>query len=434
MVCLAFIFARTAFFFTQLVLLLVLFFQIYTLIRYVTQTNRELAKFLEAIRHHDYSLNFVNTPDSNTAFGELNQSFQLIVDSYKEVEARKESQYQYFKLIVEHVQVGIISLNSKNEVFLINKAAQQLLHLSHILHWKQLQDKRPAFAQIVDHLSRGGSSLAEVSVDGDTRQLSVGVNHVQLLGEPYRIITFGDIRNEIEGKEIEAWHKLIRILTHEIMNSVTPLVSLTETMLMILQKEDGSQKPLSAITEENISDICFSLKTIQKRSGGILHFLNDYRQLTRIPVPKMEQIQVAELFESVSRLMQGEISQHQVRLVVHPVEPEMLVRADARLIEQVLINLLTNSLQALEGMQNPLIELRAYTKDSRRILEIIDNGKGIDADKMDKIFIPFYSTKSTGSGIGLPVSKQIMHLHGGSIKVQSQKGIHTSVQLQFLWE
>jgi nitrogen fixation/metabolism regulation signal transduction histidine kinase len=305
MVCLAFIFARTSLFFTQVVLLLALFFQIYTLIRYVTRTNRELAKFLEAIRHHDYSLSFVNTSDTNAVFAELNQSFQLIVDSYKEVEARKESQYQYFKLIVEHVQVGIISLNSKNEVFLINKAAQSLLHLSHILHWKQLQDKRPAFAQIVDHLSRGGSSLAEVSVAGDIRQLSVGVNHVQLLGEPYRIITFGDIRNEIEGKEIEAWHKLIRILTHEIMNSVTPLISLTETMLMILEQEDGSQKPLSAITEENISDIRFSLKTIQKRSGGILHFLNDYRQLTRLPVPKMEKVRVAELFESVARLMQG---------------------------------------------------------------------------------------------------------------------------------
>jgi nitrogen fixation/metabolism regulation signal transduction histidine kinase len=251
------------------------------------------------------------------------------------------------------------------------------------------------------------------------------------MGEPYRIITFGDIKNEIEGKEIEAWHKLIRILTHEMMNSVTPLVSLTETMLMILEDENGSQKPLSAITEDNIADIRFSLKTIQKRSGGILHFLNDYRQLTRIPVPRVEQVNVAALFESVARLMQGEISKHDVKMVLRSISPELSVRADARLLEQVLINLLTNSLQALEGIQHPEIELAAYTKENRLILQVSDNGKGIDADKLDKIFIPFYSTKAEGSGIGLPVSKQIMFSHGGSIKVNCQKGTKTSFLLQF---
>lgn len=431
MVCLAFIFARTDLFFTQVILLFILIFQAYNLVRYVTQANRDLAKFLQAIKHHDYSLSFINQTDGSPAFEELNRTFQSVIDSYKEVEARKESQYQYFKLIIEHVSVGIISLNSKNDVVLINHAAEQLLKVRHILTWAQLQDTRTPFTQTVDYLLRGGRALAEVLIEEDKKQFSVGVNPVLLMGEPYRIITFGDIRDEIEGKEIEAWHKLIRILTHEIMNSVTPLVSLTETMLMILAQEDGSQKPLSALTEDDMADIRFSLKTIQKRSGGMLHFLNDYRQLTKIPVPKIEAVKIAALFETVTRLMQGEVNKHKVCLVVQPVIPEITLRADAELMEQVLINLLTNSLQALEGVQNPLIEIRAFTKDSRLIVEIADNGKGIEADKLDKIFIPFYSTKAEGSGIGLPVSKQIMHLHRGSIKVQSQKDIQTIFQLQF---
>jgi nitrogen fixation/metabolism regulation signal transduction histidine kinase len=430
-VCLSFIFARTELFFSQLILLIFLALQVYNLIHFVMQTNRDLSKFLLAIRHHDYSSGFINLDNTTPTFQELSHHFQSVIDSYREVEARRESQFQYFKLIIEHVQVGIVSLNSNNEVVLINNAAEQLLKVRHILNWGHLQEKRAPFTDTADKLLRGGSGLAEVVIEGEKRQFSVGVNHILQMGEPYRIITFSDIKNEIEGKEIEAWHKLIRILTHEIMNSVTPVVSLTETMLMILEDENGHQKSLSAITEENIADICFSLKTIQKRSGGILHFLNDYRQLTRIPVPRVEQVKVAALFESVARLMQGEISKRNVKLVARPRSQELTVRADARLLEQVLINLLTNSLQALEGTQHPEIELAAYTKENRLILEVSDNGKGIDADKLGKIFIPFYSTKAEGSGIGLPVSKQIMLAHGGSIKVHSQKGTGTSFQLQF---
>jgi nitrogen fixation/metabolism regulation signal transduction histidine kinase len=430
-VCLAFIFARTDLFFSQLVLLFILSFQVYNLVQFVTQTTRELARFLQGIRHQDFSLSFAESAHQGLAFQELHQSFQEVIDSYKEIEARKESQYQYFKLIIEHVPVGIISLNSKNEVVLINKSAEQLLQVRNVLTWAHIAEKRTPFTKEVDMLAQGGSGLAELLIAAEQKQFSVGVTPVQLMGEPYRIITFNDIKNEIEGKEIEAWHKLIRILTHEIMNSVTPLASLTETMLMILEQEDGSQKPLSEVTEDNIEDIRLSLKTIQRRSGGILQFLNDYRQLTRIPVPQMALLKITDLFSSVARLMQGELNRYKVNLVISVLRPDLVIQADAKLLEQVLINLLTNSLQALDKVINPRIELKAFAKDTKHIIEVQDNGEGIDAEKLDKIFIPFYSTKSAGSGIGLPVSKQIMHVHRGSIKVQSQKGIGTKVELLF---
>jgi two-component system, NtrC family, nitrogen regulation sensor histidine kinase NtrY len=431
MVCLAYIFARTDLFFSQLVLLLLLIFQVYNLVQFVTRTSRNLARFLQAIRHHDFSLSFSDAEPANPAFQELHQSFQSVIDAYKEVEARKESQYQYFRLIMEHVPVGIISLNSKDEVVLMNKAAEKLLHVQNIVSWKQLQTRRTVFTQAADYLLRGGRNLAEIVIEEEQRQFAVSVNPVILMGEPYRIITFSDIKNEIESKELEAWHKLIRILTHEIMNSVTPLASLTETMLMILEQEEGNQKPLSEITEENIADIRFSLKTIQKRSSGMLHFLDDYRQLTRIPVPRIAPVNVAGLFASVAGLMQGEINKYRVNICIRPVPPDVFVQADARLLEQVLLNLLTNSLQAMEGVLHPQIELKAFQKDAKLLIEVTDNGQGIEADKLGKIFIPFYSTKASGSGIGLPVCKQIMHLHGGSLRVQSQKGVGTKVELQF---
>ncbi len=431
LVCLAIIFARTDLFFNQLILLLVLPFQVYNLIHFVSRTNRDLTKFLLAIRQSDYSANFSNLPDTDTSFGELYQTFSDIIDSYRSMQAEKESQYQYFQLIIEQVSVGIISLDENNKIELINKAATQLLDIPDVISWAGLRAKRLAFVQAVDNLYRKGSQLAEVPMEEEVKQFSVEVIHVRLLGKPIRIITFGDIRTEIEGKEIEAWHKLIRILTHEIMNSVTPLVSLTETMLMILEEENGTQKHLSAITEDNISDIRFSLKTIQKRSGGMLHFLNDYRKLTKLPAPQLQQLQIKEIAEAVVCLMQGEASRLGIGLRVEFIQADLMITADVKLLEQVLINLLTNSLQACRGIPNPLIALHAYTKNLEVIVEVSDNGSGITKDKLDKIFIPFYSTKDEGSGIGLSVCKQIMHLHGGTIKVNSLPGVSTTFQLRF---
>jgi two-component system, NtrC family, nitrogen regulation sensor histidine kinase NtrY len=273
--------------------------------------------------------------------------------------------------------------------------------------------------------------LIELRLEQELKQLSIRIDTVVLLGEPIRILIFQDIKNEIEQKETEAWYKLIRILTHEIMNSLTPVVSLTETMLMILGQENGVLKEMANLTEENMEDLRFSLKTIQKRSTGLLHFLNDYRKLTRIPVPQVEPINVAGLVADVAALMQGEFSKQQVRFSSEIFPPDLTLQADPKLLTQVLINLFTNSLQALESVDNASISLQAHLKETQILVEVSDNGKGIDADKLDQIFIPFYSTKPEGSGIGLSLCRQIMNLHKGSIKVYSSKGVYTKVILSF---
>lgn len=421
MVCLAYIFARTDLFFTQILLLFALIYQIYNLIHFVTQTNRELSKFLLAIRHRDYSVSFDNRTLSGHEFRELNGIFKDIILSFQQVDAKRESQYRFFQRMFEQVNVGIISLDSKQEIVLMNKTARELLQVPEGISWQVLQTKRPMFTTIVDEQVRNNSYLTELKLEQEIKQLSIRIDTVVLLGEPMRILIFQDIKNEIEQKETEAWYKLIRILTHEIMNSLTPVVSLTETMLMILGGENGNPKEMASLTEENMEDLRFSLQTIQKRSTGLLHFLNDYRKLTRIPVPQIEPIHVAGLVADVAALMQGEFSKQQVKFSSEISPRELILQADPKLLTQVLINLLTNSLQALESIENAAISLQAHLNETQILMEISDNGKGIDSDKLDKIFIPFYSTKPEGSGIGLNLCRQIMNLHKGSIKVYSSK-------------
>lgn len=431
LVAMAFIFARTELFFTQLILLLVLFFQVFDLVRLVNRTNQELSRFILAIKHGDYSARFHENHPDHTSLGNLLRSFDTLMGSFKEMERQKASQFLFFQRIIEGVNTGIIALSADKKMVLANQAAQHLLTMPGLSSWTHLQAGKPVFTAAIEALNGMGRGLVELSDTGETRQLSVGADSVVVLGETYLIITLQDIRSEIEQKEIEAWHKLIRILSHEIMNSVTPVVSLTETMLMILEEEEAISKKPSHLTEDNLSDLRLSLETIRKRSQGLLNFIHDYRRLTHLPVPRMESVNVGELIKNTARLMQAEIRSREIAVLTEVPDPALSILADAKLIEQILINLLINSMQAMEAISHPCIELSAYQRDDQVIIAVSDNGPGIDADKLEKVFIPFYSTKENGSGIGLSLSRQLMKLHEGTIRVSSEQGVKTSFQLLF---
>ncbi len=430
MIGFALIFGRADLFFNQIILGLLLVFQVIELLRFVNQTNRDLAKFLLSIKNADFTIHFTEKK-ADKSFRELHQAFREITESYKQVKIEKEAQFQYLGQIVKHISVGIISLKGDEEITLINRPALDILQISHFNYWRNLRLSRAAFVQEVEQMKEGESTLLEVPVNNEIKRLSTHLSKMVLLGESYKIITFQDIENEINQNEIEAWHKLIRILTHEIMNSITPIASLTETMQMMIENDKGDIKQLSEINQDYLADLAFSLKTIQKRSDGLLQFVEDYRKLTKVPVPQIENLSVKSLFESVSQLMRGEMRKRSIHFQVEMATDELAIEADARLIEQVLINLLTNSMQAVAESAAPEIQLLAYQENNRIIIEVSDNGTGIEADKLDEIFIPFFSTKESGSGIGLSLSKHIMSLHKGNIKVNSQPGDKTSFYLIF---
>lgn len=428
MTALAFIFARTELFFNQIILLGIIIIQVSELIRFITHTNREIAKLLMAIRYSDFSISFKGKK-TGKSFQELQDAFVEIIEAFKKVSVEKEAQFKFLQVIVDNIKVGVLAIKEDHTIELMNKAAEDLLKIATPNYWKQFQQLLPSFSREIGEMEDNERKLIELVIKGEKQQVSAQINRLKILNYRYTIITFQDIKSEIEQKEIEAWHKLIRILTHEIMNSVTPVTSLSETMIMMLE-DKGQPKHLEDLSEETLEDLRFSLKTIQKRSEGLLHFVEDYRKLTRVKALQLEDVSVKEMLEENVNLLSKEFEKVGVQLRMKA-EARLNISIDRKLIDQVLINLLTNARHATEGKEGALVELHAYSNQNQSIIEVKDNGIGIDEVKMDQIFIPFFSTKEHGSGIGLSLSKQIMKKHKGELTVKSQPGEGATFSLVF---
>ena len=426
---LATIFGRSDLFFNQLILIVVLLIQFFETLFYITRTNRELAKFVLSIREQDFTASFTSGAKDNT-FAKLHDSFREILEAIRTSELEKEAQHKYLQAIIDHISIGIISINERDQIELMNEKSKELLQVPHVKSWQLLKTENTRFFDEVSKLRNGDNQVIEAKVNDTRKQLTVNITEVTILKNVYRVITFKDIKGELEKREIEAWHKLIRIWTHEIMNSVTPMVSLTETMQSMLDSNGGLKRP-DEITDETIGDLSFSLQTIHGRSEGLLHFVEDYRKLTKVPKPEIEALPVKKMLSRVIKLMQTEFDQAEIDLTIL-VQDGAIILGDERLLEQVMINLLINARHALESTVDPAIKLMTTeNRDGYFAIEITDNGTGIDPDKMDKIFVPFFSTKESGSGIGLSLCQQIMNLHGGFVEVDSEKGEGSTFRLLF---
>jgi len=426
---LAFIFAKTELFFNQIILGSIIIIQVSELIRFITYTNRELAKLLMAIRYSDFSISFKGKKHGKS-FQDLQEAFVEIIDAFKKVSVEKEAQFKFLKVIVDHINVGIVAIKEDYQIELMNQTAADMLKVTVPNYWKQFQQLLPHFSEEITQMEDNERKLIELRIKGQSMQVSVHLTKIKILNYRYRIITFQDIKSEIEQKEIEAWHKLIRILTHEIMNSVTPITSLTETMLMLLQDDEKVRKPMSELTEEDLEDLTFSLNTIQKRSEGLLHFVDDYRRLTKIKQLELEKMRVKAIVDDMANLLKMEFDKTGVALTID-IRSDFEFSIDEKLVAQVLINLLTNARHAVEDTENPSVTVKAYYEEAYKIIEVQDNGMGIEPEKMDQIFIPFFSTKEHGSGIGLSLSKQIMKKHKGDLRVKSEPGKGASFYLVF---
>lgn len=423
------IFLDPRLFFNQLILGLIVVAQVVELIRFVNHTNRELTRFFTAIKHQDFSMAFRHA-QLGKSFNDLQHSMSSIIDAYKQVKIEKEGQYHFLQVVVNQLQVGIMAITNDN-IVLINPKAEKLLHIQGIKNWKLVEQHNPAFAQEFMHIGASGRKLIETKINGEIKLLTVDVSTHKILDQENKVITLQDINEEIEQKEIEAWHKLIRILTHEIMNSITPIVSLTETMQTILTDKNEKQKNLTEINNSTLSDFRFSLNTIQNRSEGLLHFVENYRKLTRVPKPATELVNIKLFLTAIEKLMKESLQRKSIDLIM-TADENLMAMIDPSLMEQVLINLITNSTNALENATHRQILLKGYKQENLIIMEVTDNGKGIPEKELKEIFIPFYSTRKEGSGIGLSLSKQIVSLHGGRIKVNSIPGKCTSFYIQFL--
>ncbi len=423
---------KIKYFIAPVIAIAAIIFQVTSLIRYIDKTNRELVSFLESIRFSEFTRTF-NMEGMGGSFEELNKAFNEVIDDFQRVRAEKEENFHYLQTIVQNIDVSVIAYTTDGSIELINKAAKKLFQVTSIKNIKMLETLSRELVDTLLNIKPGENRLVKVQDEDDFLQLAIYATTIKIKDKLIYLVTIKDIQHVLEEQETEAWQKLIRVLTHEIMNSITPIASLSSTLNLMLKniRSDQSQNEI-VFDREAVNEIYEALETISKRSSGLLHFVNTYRNLTRIPKPNFKVCYVSELFNNIKKLMEDEFASNQIELKIK-VEPESLqFMADEQLMEQVIINLVRNSLHALNGRKNAQVSLTAFlNKRGRVTLQVIDNGPGILHDVLDKIFIPFFTTKPSGSGIGLSLSKQILRLHNATITAHSEPDKETVFTMTF---
>ncbi|NLI23473.1 MAG: ATP-binding protein [Bacteroidales bacterium] len=423
---------ETRFYLTPVLIGIVIVMQIVWLFRYTDRTNRELAGFLESIRYAEFNRSF-RIEGMGESFNELAKAFNDVIKDFQAVRSEKEEHFHYLQSIVQNIDVSIIAFQRDGSVELVNKAAKKLFQVATLKNIHLLEPLSKELVQTLLSIQPGENRLVKVQDYEDLLQLSINATELRIKDKEIVLVAIKNIQSVLEEQETEAWQKLIRVLTHEIMNSITPIASLSSTLDIMLKDIIGENKSGNLVVDmDTVNEIQQALQTINKRSTGLLHFVNTYRNLTRIPQPNFRILKVHDLFSHISLLLEEEMKKNGIRFIMSVEPHDLEISVDEQLIEQVLLNLIKNSMHALEGRKDPVIELKAFlNKRGRATLQVYDNGQGILPDVIDKIFIPFFTTKPSGSGIGLSLSRQIIRLHNGTITASSTPGKETVFTMTF---
>jgi len=398
------------------------------LIRYHERSTRALKEFLNFIREGD----FLSLSKIDETHQEFQETYRFILEKFRNLRIEKEANYHYLKRVIEHVNTAMVCLKDDNRVQLFNHAAMDLLQVPEIRDLKALEKVDRELASLIGRIRSGEKEMIRFIRHGRIMKLSVRATEFTLDGQFYKIVSLQDIKSELEEQELESWQKLVRVLTHEIMNSAIPITNMVSMARRILLKNGNRPRGIAGLSVEETEDLVESLSTAESRSQGLAKFVETTRSLSRIPEPKFGDIPVKDLFHRLEKLFRTDLEKAGIRLKVVLEQEQLVLKADPDLIEQVLINLLRNAMDALEGVPKPAIDLSGYkTLEGGMVVRVCDNGKGISRENLEQVFVPFYSTKKKGSGIGLSLSLQIMKLHKGRIDLQSEEGKGTCVSLEF---
>jgi two-component system, NtrC family, nitrogen regulation sensor histidine kinase NtrY len=402
--------------------------QVIMLISYAENSFKKVRLFLSNIKHGNYTSEYPVKFDGSE-IDDLHIEFNAILTKLKEDQAEKEGQFQYFRSVFQHLSIGLITYEESGKIQILNTSAKRILNIQQLNEITEIEGIHKELFHAIMDLRTGGSELIKIAHPDGIMQLSVYVIELMMRGQKIKLVSLQNIQSELEEKEMEAWQNLVKILTHEIMNSMAPITSLANTIKSELESKLEDQSPL---TIADMEDMSLAIKTIETRSGGLIHFVSDFRSLAHIPIPKFQTISISNLFDQMELLMKSQIENEGIDFTKNINPKELILFGDPDLIEQVLINLIQNAIQALDITTGKKIELSGYIDDTGKIIiEVKDNGRGISEEALSKIFIPFFSTKQSGSGIGLSLSKQIMRRHKGNIQVHSILGEGTTFKLIF---
>ena len=410
------------------ILVPVVLFQLFDLFRFHRKAFEEINLFVESVQYKDFTRHF-NVSSAPSELKALRKGFNQINDTFKIISNEKEIQYQYLQNILELVDTGILSYNAETgEVIWMNESLKKMLQLPYLKTIHSLKKREEELYHEIIQLKPGEGKIANAHPEKGKFKVLLSATAFQTEGKKYTLIAFQNINEAVDETEAKAWQKLLSVMTHEIMNSVAPISSLAGTLKnnLLKSRDAGGDKKLE------LADLEIGIETIQRRSEGLLKFAETYRNLNKIITTTVKSIYIRDLFENICNLMQPEMDRKKIEMDIVLKDMDIKVEADETLMEQVLINLVVNAMEAVKDREEGKIILSAERDLQNKVLiRVKDNGTGMDKDTLENIFIPFFSTKKRGSGIGLSLSKQIMMLHKGNIQVQSKLGEGSVFTMQF---
>lgn len=425
--CTSFLFVKGPWVYLAVMLPLILF-QMVDFYRFNRKAQDEVQQFVESVHYRDFSRHF-DVKHAPLELQPLRKGFNDINTTFKLISRERETQYQYLQKILELVDTGILSYEHKTgDIGWMNESLKRMLAIPYLKTIHSLEKRDDSLYNEVLGLKPGANKVVTISRENNVFKALLSATAFQTEDKVYKLIAFQNIDEALDETEAKAWQKLLSVMTHEIMNSIAPISSLADTMLNRLQNSVIHLREQPAAIE----DLQLGIETIRRRSEGLLKFAETYRNLNKITTPNRKKIYVRDLFENLHQLMQPTLEQKNIELEIILKDPDLALNADASLVEQVLINLVVNAIEAVKDRPSPRIKLSAFTTPANKVfIRVTDNGGGISLELIDKIFVPFFSTRKNGSGIGLSLCKQIMMLHKGNIQVQSIENEGSSFNLLF---
>ncbi|MBA3647521.1 MAG: HAMP domain-containing histidine kinase [Chitinophagales bacterium] len=406
----------------------IIIYQLVEFYRFNRKAQDEVEQFAESIHYRDFSRHF-DVKKAPSDLKPIRKGFNDINTTFKIISKEKETQYQYLQKILELVDTGILSYETNlKEIMWMNESLKKMLGIPYLKNLYSLQKRNQNLFDTLISLRPGQSKLVTVVKDGNPFKVLLSATAFQTDEKLYKLIAFQNVNEALDETEGKAWQKLLSVMTHEIMNSVAPISSLADTLKNRLHQFAGKQNNENTALE----DLEVGIDTIRRRSEGLLKFAEIYRNLNKITTPVLKRVYVRDLFENLQQLMQPTLEQKNISLDIILKDTDLLLEADSSLIDQVMINLVVNAIEAVKENEDPRIMISAYSEGNKKVvIKVADNGIGIPTELMDKIFVPFFSTKKNGSGIGLSLCKQIMLLHRGNLHIQSAEKQGSAVYLHF---
>jgi len=403
-------------------------YSVFDLIRFQKKAQDEVNQFVESVHYRDFSRHF-DVRKAPNELKPLRKGFNEINSTFKLISRERETQYQYLQKVLELVDTGILSYELESgETGWINEAFKKLMGVPYLKTIHSLEKREEDLYKEVIAIKPGDSKVITLTRNQQLVKILVTASLLRSDDKVSKLVAFQNVSEALDETESKAWQKLLNVMTHEIMNSVAPISSLADTLKNRLQSPEIANSPVSS----QLEDLELGIDTIKRRSEGLLKFTESYRSLNKITKLDLTKILVRNLFESLNSLMRPTLEKKNIELEIILRDPALAVEADINLIEQVLINLVVNAIEAVKDREHPRIILSAEVQSNNKTLvKVGDNGLGMPPELLDKIFIPFFSTRKTGSGIGLSLCKQIMLLHKGNIQVQSAEGVGSTFVMQF---